>query len=330
MRPATVVLFAMLGPLGLCACRASDADRAASSAEATPTTTTTVDLWLGGDVHLGARDEDRLAVLAAEFEGALGVINLEGPVAEGPSDRERLRNSAGGLAWLARRGVAVAGVANNHALDLGLDGVAHTRAALGAVGIAAAGRNPGETTGARWVLVEQHGLDIAVVAYDLSLSTAHTDGDMDARHAAELRRAVEGAAAQAPVVVVTLHVKGVPSYLPTRELQQAVSVAVDAGARIVAAHGTHALARVERRAGAVIAWGLGNLIFECECTSERDGLIVRVRASRHALERVEVIPVDAGLHGAPATLAGEAGLTLDLLESLGTVFTERSHDRARL
>lgn len=258
-------------------------------------------LWLGGDVHLGAGDGHALDGLRALTGGDAVVVNLEGPLGEGAetSSAQRLVNAPGAAAALARAGVRVAGVENNHARDLGAAGREATRAGLLAAGVLPAGA----------VELPLPGLRVAVVAVDLSNATdvAGLEAELRARRAT------------ADALVVTVHVTAPPSYLPTPELEAVVEAALAAGASVVAAHGTHALARVERRGDAVIAWGLGNLVFACACTDETDGLLLRVELGAGGrVTRATVVPVEAGLRGAALRPAREAALTLELLESLGS------------
>ncbi|MCE9577814.1 MAG: CapA family protein [Deltaproteobacteria bacterium] len=271
-------------------------------------------LWIGGDVHLGTRGAPaaaRLAPLAEVLAGATGVINLEGPVADaaGPG---RLANGAALVPGLAPR-VRVAGVANNHAADAGPDGAARTIAVLRAAGIAPAGERAGAA------VIDLDGLRVVVSAHDLSRGTPAGLG-------AELALA----RTQGDVLIAMFHTDGPPSYLPRPELRDAVARALRAGAAVVVAQGSHALAAVERRDRAVIAWGLGNLLFDCDCTDERDGLIVRVDLDASGVVDAAVIPVDAGLHGEPARLAADAALTFDLLASLRSSPLARSGASARI
>ena len=90
-------------------------------------------------MHLGQRLDDRLAPLSKHLHGAVGIVNLEGPVGDGDSRRERLFNAADALPALAKHGVAVASVVNNHTLDQGPDGLIRTRDAMRRAGISPAG-----------------------------------------------------------------------------------------------------------------------------------------------------------------------------------------------
>ncbi|MEZ4443052.1 MAG: CapA family protein [Polyangiaceae bacterium] len=260
--------------------------------------------WVGGDVHLGRAMGPLLVGLGLVGPG---FVNLEGPVAERPAPchqaarstqgglRRCLANAPGGLVRLLRAGIEVVGIANNHALDRGPEGRDTTLRALRGVGLAPSGAPWGAPR------IVQRGRGVAFTSVDL-----HGQGPDRLRD--ELSRAGE---------VVAFHVTGPPSYLPTPELREAVDLALAAGARVVVAHGSHALGAVERRGGAVIAWGLGNLAFACDCTEERDGLLLQLELD-DAPPRVRVIPIDAGLGGAPATPASDPALTFELLAALGS------------
>jgi poly-gamma-glutamate synthesis protein (capsule biosynthesis protein) len=258
-----------------------------------------VRLWFGGDVHLG----DGALPAALPFIGA-GAVNLEGPLGEGVSSAERLLNTS--VSSLGAAGVRVAWVENNHADDEGEAGRARTRDALKAAEVAAAGISVLELGGQRVVFM---GVDLQKGAFGADFDVARALGD---------------------VLVVGFHVTAPALLLPAPELEVAVPLALSHGATVVVAHGTHAVARVERREGAVIAWGLGNLQFACSCTTERDGLVLEVELEgRGRPGATWVVPVTAGLNGAVAKLSEQPDLVFQLLESLGSSPLAREGPRAR-
>jgi hypothetical protein len=273
-----------------------------------------VALWLGGDVNLGDGGRGQLQGMAGIVPGAAGIVNLEGPVAKHSQLRTRelqLWNSPHALSEISALNVKVAGIANNHSGDAGADGPARSAQQLRAHGIVPAGGPAG------MAILHLNGLTIAVTAHDL----VH---GVPANLAGELKAARD----RADALVSTFHVTGPPSYLPRPELRRAVEIAYQAGASVIAAHGTHAIGPVERREHAVIAWGLGNLAFACDCTQEQDAMLLSVRLEPGKRVEAQVIPIHAGINRRPALPSPDAKGIFDLLEAIGSSKLVRSGDRA--
>ncbi|MFO0598929.1 MAG: CapA family protein [Myxococcaceae bacterium] len=259
-------------------------------------------LWFGGDVHFGERGV-RVLDESLVLDGSL-VVNLEGPIAAsvGTSSAQRLINPPSADEFLRSAGVVAAGVENNHSGDEGDLGRARTREVLSRTGIAALGTAK---------VGPAH-----LVQVDL---TGGVPADLAARLASLPHPSV-----------VLFHVVAPPLYLPELVLEQAVAIAVAARVDAVLSHGSHAVAKVERVGATVIAWGLGNVVFDCECTRETGGVLVRLQFSGGRVADVEVVPIDAGLDGVPARAAHDVALELQLLEGLGSRFAARTPRGARL
>ena len=123
--------------------------------------------------------------------------------------------------------------------------------------------------------------------------------------------------------IATFHVTGPASYLPRPELRKAVDLAIKAGADVIAAHGTHAIGPVERRGKTIIAWGLGNLAFACNCTQEKDAILLELELQPNGPPKADVLPVEAGLDSQPAGPGKDPDGIFNLLESIGSVKLER-------
>jgi poly-gamma-glutamate capsule biosynthesis protein CapA/YwtB (metallophosphatase superfamily) len=270
-------------------------------------------LWLGGDVNLGDGGKGQLQGITGMVQGEAGIVNLEGPVAQlrPESGSVKLWNSPQALSELAALSVRVAGIANNHAGDAGEGGSQASASQLRARGISPAGGVAG------FALLNIGGITIAVTAHDLT-------GGVPQGLAEDLATARR----QSQVLVSTFHVTGPASYLPRTELRQAVEIAYHAGANVIAAHGTHAIGPVERSSHAVIAWGLGNVAFACDCTQEEDALLLRVTVQPDRVLKAEVLPIQAGLNHQPALPAKDAGGIFDLLEAIRSSKLERSGGKA--
>ncbi len=255
-------------------------------------------LWFGGDVHFGERGGAALESLA--LDGPL-VVNLEGPISTQlrPSSANALVNPPDSATRLKSANVIAAGVDNNHAMDDGAVGLERTRSKLQQYDLAPLGS--ASVAG------------LALLQVDLS---AGVPADLEAR------------LTRLEPTIVLFHVLAPPLYLPEPSLRRAVELAVASGAQAVLAHGSHAIGAVERRGATVIAWGLGNLAFDCDCTSEDEGLLVRLELQNGRVLRATAVPLRAGLHGQQARLLDDATTDLSLLESLGSVLTNKTKTHA--
>jgi hypothetical protein len=161
--------------------------------------------------------------------------------------------------WLRKAGFTVMNLANNHAFDYGQSGQAQTLAALARQRLAHTGR-PGEITYQQFDEIR-----VAVVGF-APYPWAQQLTDIPAA-----RRLVKKAAANADVVIVTMHAgaegtdrthvrPGTESYLgENRGNVVAFSHAVvEAGADMVIGHGPHVLRGMEWYRGHLIAYSLGN------------------------------------------------------------------------
>lgn len=293
----------------------------------------TADLWLAGDVSLGDGGRGQLQSISGIVQGATGIVNLEGPVTERPPLKAgslRLWNSPKALAEILALNVKAAGIANNHAGDAGPHGPQQSATTLLEHGIAPAGGPAGVA------LFEVNGLMIALTAHDLTHGVPANLGEELA--AAKRQAVVGGVVRPVDVLIATFHVTGPPSYLPRPELRLAVETAYKAGATVIAAHGTHVVGPVERREHAVIAWGLGNVAFACDCTNEADAILLRVRVKSGEgpfcgcgeVVKAEVLPIRAGLNKGPASPSQDANGVFDLLDAIGSKKLERKGSVAEI
>lgn len=271
-----------------------------------------LDIWFGGDVHLGDRPDGALSSLKPLVGDAIGIVNLEGPIAERATKLApvTLVNAPRSVAELAAAGVRIAGIANNHADDAGPAGVQSTIETLRKSGISPVGGPAGV------VHLERSGVRIVVTAHDLTNGTPN-----------DLERHIFAARQRGDFLISMFHVTGSSSYLPPAELKEAFKIAMQCGASVVVAHGAHAVGPVGRKGGVILAWGLGNVAFACDCTKEDESIIVRVKLEGRKIVGVEAIPITAGLNGSPARPARDPMATIDLLEAIGSPKLERKTDR---
>ena len=276
---------------------------------------------LGGDVHGESPGAEALAEGSPPLAGIADalddvdvlVVNLETPGGPGgtPADKSiTFRADEVLLERLARDGVDVVNLANNHALDHGPEVLGQTVAAAERHGIAVVGAGPDEAAAWSPAVLEVAGRRVAVSGMSDVVPDGWEAGDgWGIASALDHDRAVDAvrtAAEQAQHVVVSVHwgneFRECPSVVQT-ELARRLAAA---GADVVAGHHPHVVQGVEERNGAVIAYSLGNLAFYAATSQTRDAALLRAELPAGGLPDHDLVPVRLDDEGLPRTAEGAA------------------------
>ncbi|MEK7797175.1 MAG: CapA family protein [Pseudomonadota bacterium] len=166
---------------------------------------------------------------------------------------------------LLNAGFNVVSLANNHAMDQGVEGLKHTLDALDLVGIKHTGAGMNLAEARKPAILESHGARVAFLAYTLTFpeefwATVERPGSPFG-HEAHVRADIAAAKQQADIVLVSFH-WGQEGKTELRDYQRSLGrAAIDAGAAAVIGHHPHVLQGVERYKNGVIFYSLGNFAF---------------------------------------------------------------------
>jgi poly-gamma-glutamate capsule biosynthesis protein CapA/YwtB (metallophosphatase superfamily) len=231
--------------------------------------------WLSGDERAA---KDRVLTFA----------NLESPLTAAPQVRggHDLRAPPAAVAALRAAGYDAVSLANNHALDAGQAGLRETVRTLRAAEIVpwmdermarAAGQAPTR-------------IPIAAPVYrGLAFDDSVFPLDVEAAVSA-----VAAAAERAEVVIVSIHWGGEYQAVPSARQQDIAMVLAEAGADVIAGHGPHVLQRVEWVGETLVAYSLGNFLFDQPYPEDcRWGAILRVTLRGGRAVAVEAFPTVA-------------------------------------
>jgi poly-gamma-glutamate capsule biosynthesis protein CapA/YwtB (metallophosphatase superfamily) len=224
----------------------------------------TVTVALAGDTMLGRGVARALAttppeaLVAAEVRAVLGeadlvVLNLECCISrrgrrwEAPGKPFFFRAPPQAVELLVLLGVDCVTLANNHALDYGVDALADTLDHLAAAGIATVGAGADLEQARRPAMVTAGGLRIAVLGVTDHPADFAARPDRPGVAFAELDRQLPGwlaalvreAGAQADVTLVTPHWGPNMTAAPVGHVRRAAAALLDAGATLVAGHSAH-------------------------------------------------------------------------------------------
>ena len=283
-----------------------------------------VTLAFAGDVHF----ELHLADLLARPDGALGgvtrtlraadltMVNLESSItrrgAREPKDYH-FRTSPEALDVLDRAGVDVIGLANNHSVDYGIDGLTDTvRAArTSPAPVVGIGRNAREAYRPHRVSVR--GTDLAFFA--ASTKRERTSQRWAARprtpgiatavegRPRRLLRAVRSAGRRDDVVVVYLHWGTESDSCPGVKQRILARALAQAGADVVVGSHAHVLQGSGWTGKTYVNYGLGNFVWYHNQRSESGVLQVRIEDGQVVDDGW--VPARIGTSGRPRILTGK-------------------------
>lgn len=267
------------------------------------------DIVIGGDVCPINRNAplfaqgDLAAIfgdLLPEFQRAdLALVNLECPLIERVSPIEKVGPVLSGdrraAQTLARAGIHLANLANNHILDHGAEGLSSTMAALDEAGVATLGAGANLAEAGRKVIREVNGVRIALFAYaerEFSVAGSESAG-ANPLSITDFVRSVRAYRDSFDFLVVLLHA-GVQHFpFPTPKLRELCRFMVEEGAGAVICQHSHCAGCFEEYQGGKIVYGQGNLIFDRypdRAESFYTGYLVRLSLSGDLSCDMELVP----------------------------------------
>jgi len=254
-----------------------------------------------GDVLLGrgvAAQPDPLGDVAAWLRDAdLTLGNLEGGIAAneergaGNGERIMLWMPVTAVFQLQQAGFDLLGLANNHSLDGGAEGMAETAVRLQQFGITPFGMPQNNAFTPEFRVINNNTL--AFVAYNAISDPASTASPFLSVPA--LEQAIAAAKAQADAVIVSVHWGLEYEIRPSPAQERLAETLVQAGADLVVGHHPHVVQPVAQVGEGVVAYSLGNFVFDQETPETRQGLALRALFDADGLRAVQALPIRAGL-----------------------------------
>ena len=281
---------------------------AASAAGLMPHQAPGTTLLFGGDVMLGRsvaqhQTPGSWPQVLSNLEGYtrsadLFFVNLESPLTDSPQVVEGmdLRAPPQSISALQAAGIDLVSLANNHAADAGQPGLAQSRQALVRAGILAL--EPEQES----LHITINGIRLAWLAYDDILEPLDL-----VQAAAAVRRAQQ----DADWVLVSIHWGSEGQATPNTRQREIAATLAAAGADLIIGHHPHVLQPVEQLWGAgrgrptLVAYNLGNLLFDQPAPPNRRAGLLRVQLDAFSLQGICLIPtVQSAVDGQPTIAEG--------------------------
>ncbi|RJQ36183.1 CapA family protein [Candidatus Parcubacteria bacterium] len=244
-------------------------------------------------------------------EADLLIGNLEGPISDQGTNVGSIysfRADPRAIEGLVAAGFDILSVANNHIWDYGPDAARDTLTRLGQAGIAPVGGGVDVAEAHAPVMRTINGVRIALLAYTDLLPESRGAADASPAIAyldpAIVRADIAAARQNADVVIVMLHWGNEYEPHPTAAQRALARVLIAEGATLVIGHHPHVVQDIERVGEGLIAYSLGNFVFDQNFSPETSRAIaLRVMLDRGGLAGWQALPIrfTAAFEPYPAT-----------------------------
>ncbi|MCJ8312875.1 MAG: CapA family protein [Saccharospirillaceae bacterium] len=229
---------------------------------------------------------------------------------------------------LKQTGFDIVSLANNHALDYGLQGMLDTKEVLDSQSVYYIGVGHDNYAARRAIVIEEQGIKVGYLAYNNTYpkefwATQEKFGVAYGKQS-EFIEDIQNLTTVSDIKVITFH-WGREGETNLRDYQiEFAHAAIDAGADIVVGHHPHILQSVEKYKNGLILYSIGNFTFGTYGKLAQTSGIFNVEVSKHAVKKLEITGIDVfnqRVHFKPTLLVGEEMSIL--YESLNELSLER-------
>jgi Putative enzyme of poly-gamma-glutamate biosynthesis (capsule formation) len=212
-----------------------------------------------------------------------------------------LRGAEKSITELTSAGFNVLSLANNHVLQHGEASLKRTKELLQQHGIQGIGVSETKEKSRQVFVLEINGLKIGFLAYCLMRDkTAYCSVDSPM----EIISDVKVASAKVDILIVSMHWGNEFVRKPSPQQVEIGHAIIDAGAKLILGHHPHVLQGVEEYNDGVIAYSMGNFVFDMWQRKMRESMILLFTLSKKGIEGFEIIPTLIGKDFRPTLLTG--------------------------
>ncbi len=255
-----------------------------------------VSLLAVGDIWLKTKDgsDPFYKVQEALSEGDIVFGNLEVVLSESPVRAKKahiLYENPEKVCYLKDAGFDVVNIANNHILDLGVEGFHDTLHLLEENSIDYVGGSHSKDEN-RSVIIERNGIRLGFLGYTSGRWRVPKEITINKIQEGEILRDIAELKKSCDHVIVSLHWGIEHVHYPSPDQIDLAHRLIDQGASVILGHHPHALQGIEEYHGGLIAYSLGNFQFHTESPFEgvNQTIILSIRFHPDGFENYSVIP----------------------------------------
>lgn len=229
----------------------------------------------------------------------IAIGNLEGPISDRGENQGSIysfRADPRAVEGLSHAGFDVLSLANNHIMDYGASALLQTMEILRGRGIAFAGAGDNFLEAHAGARVTVRGTRFAFLSYTPFISEYASNRESRPAVAVSELETIKGdilrARTQSDVVIVLVHWGDEYSTKSNAEQRDLAYAAIDAGASAVIGHHPHVVQEVETYRNGIIAYSLGNFVFDQNFSSDTsEGLMLELSFRDGKVHSQRALPV---------------------------------------
>ncbi len=212
---------------------------------------------------------------------------------------------------LHQAGFSVLGLANNHMLDFGPGEPVLTRSLLHARGLSSFGAGENIKEARQPAVLVRNGVRFGFLGYGIAHSRAvYAQKDrpgiapisMD-----DIKKDIQAIRSKVDVLIVSLHWGIEYENTPSKKQRDEAHQIIDWGADLILGHHPHVMQGIEIYKGRIIAYSLGNFLFDQKGNGTDRSFILACRFREKTLYSAEIIPLDRFKTYFPRIAEGDAG-----------------------
>ncbi len=245
-------------------------------------------------------------------EADLTLANLESPLAQGgvrlAHKDVTFRGDIRAIEGIKAAGIDYVSLANNHALDYGKEALLETIELLKGANIAHSGAGMNEKEALRPAFLKSGEKIVAVLAFTYVVPAGFVPSENRAGVAFArppfdpVIDAIKAADERADYIFVSYHYGSEYTDYPLAYQKELARRSIDAGADLIFAHHPHVIQGVEVYKGKVIAYSLGDFVFDHFSRKTGEAFILDLVMDEEKTKSIEIIPVYLDNDGSPAVV----------------------------